>query len=215
MEFVGQHTHVPVPKVHMAFEHMNRVYIVMERLRGTSLSRGWHTRSAKSKAEILRQLKMMVEEWRTLSSPEKQGVANVDGGPIFDPRLPKESFWGPFSSIHKFHQSLRNGVGDEHMVGQPLPGLHELISFHNQPWPALVFTHGDLSSLNILCKDDEVVGIVDWETAGWFPAYWEYVTAWNVNPRNQFWQQEVENFLSPWPLALEMEGIRRKYFGDF
>jgi len=33
------------------------------------------------------------------------------------------------------------------------------------------FTHGDLSSLSILARGDEVVAIVDWEIAGWCPSY--------------------------------------------
>lgn len=37
----------------------------------------------------------------------------------------------------------------------------------------IVFTHGDLSSLNILARVDDIVGIIDWETAGWYPSYWE------------------------------------------
>ena len=44
------------------------------------------------------------------------------------------------------HQQLRRRAGDQ-----------------------LVLAHGDLSSLNIMVEADEVVGIVDWETAGWFP----------------------------------------------
>lgn len=38
-----------------------------------------------------------------------------------------------------------------------------------------MFTHGDLSPRNIIVLNDKIVGIVDWEEAGWFPEYWEYV----------------------------------------
>lgn len=41
-----------------------------------------------------------------------------------------------------------------------------IIAQHEEPYPSLVFTHGGLSSLNILACEDKVVGIVDWETAG-------------------------------------------------
>jgi hypothetical protein len=60
-----------------------------------------------------------------------------------------------------------------------------------------------------------VVEIVDWETAAWFLAYWEYTTAWFVNLQNPFWQQEVDKFITPMPHGLRMESIRRKYFGSF
>ena len=39
----------------------------------------------------------------------------------------------------------------------------------------IVFTHGDLSSFNIVARVDGIVGIIDWETAGWYPSYWEYI----------------------------------------
>ena len=40
-----------------------------------------------------------------------------------------------------------------------------------------VFTHGDIAPRNILVSNDlekTVLGIVGWESAGWYPAYWEY-----------------------------------------
>lgn len=39
----------------------------------------------------------------------------------------------------------------------------------------VVFTHGDLSQHNILVQDNTIVGLIDWEFAGWFPEYWEYI----------------------------------------
>ncbi|KAM4054574.1 phosphotransferase enzyme family protein [Hirsutella rhossiliensis] len=109
------------------------------------------------------------------------------------------------------------GVGVSNVIGGPLcdcrlpskmlwgPGLGN----------DLVLTHGDLSSFNIMIQGDEVTGIVDWETAGWFPPYWEYTCARNANPQNAFWAQEVDRFLPPRPHELRMDGIRRKHLGDF
>ena len=40
----------------------------------------------------------------------------------------------------------------------------------------VVFTHGDLHRSNIiltLSSPPRVIAIVDWEQAGWLPAYWE------------------------------------------
>ena len=84
---------------------------------------------------------------------------------------------------------------------------------HKDTWP-LCFTHDDLSSLNILVCEGDVVGIVDWETAGWYPSYWEYTTAWNANPQNKFWRKDIDRFLEPKPRELAMEKLHVKYFGD-
>jgi hypothetical protein len=40
--------------------------------------------------------------------------------------------------------------------------------------------------MDVLVRDDGIVGIIDWETAGLLPSYWEYTTAYQVNPRNTF-----------------------------
>lgn len=50
------------------------------------------------------------------------------------------------------------------------PEVQELIRLQNKSWP-FVFTHSDLSSLNILVRGDNIVGIIDWETAGWYLSY--------------------------------------------
>ncbi|EFR02082.1 hypothetical protein MGYG_05085 [Nannizzia gypsea CBS 118893] len=38
------------------------------------------------------------------------------------------------------------------------------------------FTHGDLRSFKVLVKDGRLTGIVNWQSGGWYPEYWEYVT---------------------------------------
>ncbi|KAF5234541.1 hypothetical protein FAUST_7521 [Fusarium austroamericanum] len=160
-----------------------------------------------------------VKTWRKGGHKDQKskngiGVVNVDGGPIFDQRLPDKSFWGPFVTIQDFHQELRHGLelrDDE----EAFPGLRELIEFHNSSMQRSVFTHGDLSSFNIMAVDDKVTGIVDWETAGWMPPYWEYTSVWHVNPRNVFWKDAIDEFLEPLPYELEMEKIRRQYFSEF
>lgn len=215
MAFVREYTSIPVPKVYHAFEHKGLVYILMERISGVSVSREWTQRPEKSKQKILAQLTAMVDELRNLKPRDEFGAANVDGGPIYDPRLPSKSSWGPFRTIDDFHRELRNGIEANMVDDDTLPGLLDLISFHDQSWPDSVFTHGDLSSLNILARGDKVVGLIDWETAGWMPPYLEYTTAWNVNPQNTFWQDEVDKFVKPLPYALQMETIRRRYFGYF
>jgi len=142
------------------------------------------------------------------------GVANVDGDPILDQRLADKSLWGPFEAVQDYHRDLRHGLELEQNE-EAVPGLRDLIDFHNAPWQKPVFTHGDLSSFNIMAVYDTVNGIVDWETAGWMPPYWEYTSVSPVNPHNAFWRDIVDRFLSPFPQELKMDKIRRQYFGDF
>ena len=212
IQFIAQHTSIPVPKIYCAFTHRDITYIVMEHIDGEMLTRGWVSRNNESKAKIHAQLKEFVREMRQIPPP-RSGVANVDGGSLFDPRLPVPTWrFGPFTSIQAFHEFLHDGL----KPGPKLPpGCNDLIAQHEGSWPPTTFTHGDLSSQNILAKGDRIVGIVDWETAGWFPSYWEYTTACQVNPQNSFWIDEIDKFLEPFLVEQAMEKIRQKYFGDF
>jgi len=77
------------------------------------------------------------------------------------------------------------------------------------PWPAAVFTHGDLNPFNIFVRGDEVTAIIDWECAGWFPNYWEYTSAWYGNLTRTEWQENLSKFLDAFPAELEMEMVRQ------
>ncbi|KAJ5505974.1 hypothetical protein N7453_004931 [Penicillium expansum] len=183
----------------------------MERIKGDMIGRGWVTRSENLKMRLLSQLAARVREMRNLQPLEGINVASVDGGSLFDCRVPGPSLrFGPFNTIQDFHRHLRMGIEfDSRLVSE----AQELIKQHSKSWP-LIFTHGDLSSLNILVRGDDVVGIIDWETAGWYPSYWEYTSAYQVNPQNSFWIDEIDKFLQPMPEELAMDRIRQKYFGD-
>lgn len=212
MRFIAQNTAIPVPEVRYAFTRQGWTYIVMDRIRGEPLGQGWVQRSEESKTKALSELKRLVQEMRGIPAPGP-GVQNVDGGSLFDPRLPGPSLrFGPFESMQDFHKHLRGGLHSDPNLD---PEINDLIKQQDGPWPPPVFTHGDLNSLNILVQGDKVAGIIDWETAGWLPSYWEYTTACQVNPQNSFWLDEIDKFLDPMPTELAMEKIRQKYLGDF
>ncbi|KAJ0163445.1 hypothetical protein CTA2_2990 [Colletotrichum tanaceti] len=215
IRFVARHTSIPVPKVYCAFVHKGATYLVMSKMRGRVAWYGWQTRTEESKSIILDQLRQMVSELRSVPPPEGTCVGDVDGGPFYDCRLPSKLLWGPFATTRDFHEALATGFDfDTHYANLP-DDVHELFEFYRQSSTRLVLTHGDLSSLNILVQGDDVVGIVDWETAGWLPPYWEYTCAKYVNPYNEFWAAEIDGFLEPMPHELRMERIRQKYFGAF
>jgi aminoglycoside phosphotransferase len=213
MQFVASHTSIPVPKIYYAFTYRGTSYIVMRHIKGEMAAHGWSSRSDESKGRILKQLGDMVAELRSVPSPKGAKVGSVDGGPFYDCRLPSRLYWGPYDNVHDFHKALVDNIPWDADYAN-FPGVAELFAFYRQAEYKLVLTHGDLSSLNILVRGDNVVAIVDWETAGWFPAYWEYTTAKYVNPHNPFWADSVDQFIAPMPEEWRMESIRRRYFGD-
>ncbi|KAK3077698.1 hypothetical protein LTS18_009541 [Coniosporium uncinatum] len=188
----------------------------MERMRGQCLAQRWFGLAPEAKQKTFGQLKNMIDEMRNLLPPVTGAISNVDGGTLYDMRLPRDPSnangrFGPFQSVQDFHRYLRSAfeAHSDHVAD-----VSQLIHWQDYQDPKTKFTHGDLSSLNVLVNGDQVTAIIDWETAGWYPEYWEYTTACQVNPRNPWWRDELDKFLEPFPEASEMDKIRLKYFGD-
>ncbi|EJU02363.1 hypothetical protein DACRYDRAFT_79168 [Dacryopinax primogenitus] len=68
-----------------------------------------------------------------------------------------------------------------------------------------VFTHGDIADHNILIDGGRISGLIDWETSGWMPYYWENVCCEEVGPPKAF-KKVVEIALADFG-AGEGEGI--------
>ncbi len=51
---------------------------------------------------------------------------------------------------------------------------------------------------------DFVVRIVDWESAGWYPAYWEYVAAFFAFKWDDDWPRDVARVIDAWPAEAAM-----------
>ena len=111
MRFISQHTSIPVPKVLCAFTRAGRTYIVMERIQGDIIGKGWVYRSEDSKARLLSQLAEKIREMRKLQPAEGNMIANVDGGSLSDCRVAGTSLrFGPFNTIQDFHRHIRMGM---------------------------------------------------------------------------------------------------------
>jgi hypothetical protein len=182
----------------------------MERIKGDIIGNGWVRRSEESKAKLLGQLKETIAKMRELQPPENIGVASVDGGTLFDCRdLGPTLRFGPFDTTQDFHRYLRRGMEFDSRLNLDVQDF--INQQNNNKWP-LKFTHGDLSSLNIIVRGDTLVGLIDWETAGWYPSYWEYTTACQDIPQNSFWANEIDKFLQPMPEELAMDQFRQTHF---
>lgn len=212
LRYLAEHTSIPVPKVYWAFIYGGQTYTVMSKVKGKMLWENWNERSASSKDKIFRQLKSILTELRGIPLPPNTGVASITGGPIFDSLLLGESIYGPFKTAAGFYQVLMNGTDLQYHWPPHFDQLNVLSEFYKQAQYDLVFTHGDLSMFNIMASDDEITGIIDWETSGWYPSFWEYTKAKDVNPHTKFWATEIDHFMEPWPHELAMDRIRLRFF---
>lgn len=74
-----------------------------------------------------------------------------------------------------------------------------------------VLTHGDLSPRNIIVQDNKITGLIDWEIAGWFPEYWEYVKFFHRPFIHKDWFDYASNIFSEPYIEdlINYEGIHR------
>lgn len=61
-----------------------------------------------------------------------------------------------------------------------------------------VLTHGDLTQRNIMAHEGVIMGIVDWETSGFFPEYAEYAFAVALGHNiEEWWVPELKEIIQP------------------
>lgn len=222
MKFISKNTSIPVPKVHCAFVHKGRTYILMERIKGEMIGKVVGTLKNDDQDKVFAQLKRMIDEMRSLPPPSSTSVQSCIGGSLWDSRIGRcRSRFGPFGTVQEFHFWLRDGFcfadhkHKDSMKGEEGQEMAHMEAMHDGPWPPPVFTHADLNSGNILVRGTDVVGIIDWEFAGWFPHYWEYTSAWYGNLIRTGWQDDLPRFLQAYPAELAMEIIRQRWWGEF
>jgi aminoglycoside phosphotransferase len=178
MRYITNNTSIPVPKVQQVWRQDEVTYITMDIVDGTELACAWHDMSDKTKRWVVEQLKGYLGQLRALKPPIDGAVMSVTGGPMRDiSRVGLETF-GPFQSHDDFHQFLRGGrAGIPMEVFENMRGIEKVVDSHRQHY-ATKFTHGDFAPRNIMVKrDGTITAIVDWDSAGWFPEYWEYTKA--------------------------------------
>ncbi|AEO66513.1 uncharacterized protein THITE_2114640 [Thermothielavioides terrestris NRRL 8126] len=159
----------------------------------------------------------MLQELRSLPPPPGVGIESCVGGSLRDSRIARSwPRFGPFKTTQEFHQWLRRDFRPEerskYVDDQDWEDLKDMVAKQDGPWPPPVFTHGDLNPSNIFVRGNRVVGIIDWEFAGWYPYYWEYTSAWYGHETRQGWEKEILNFLDPYPEELKMDLTRQRWW---
>lgn len=222
MQFVAAYTSIPVPHVNCSFIHKNKAYIVEEVMpAAATLWSKLETLSEKERDHICSQLRVMMQELRAIPPRPGTGVQNCVGGSLHDARIPHvRGRFGPFKTQQEFHLFLREGnwpMGwtDDIPNSQPDIDVYDMIKRQDGPWQPPVFTHGNLHPGNILVEGDKIVGIVNWNYAGWYPKYWEFTSAWSGNALKMIdpaWQVMIHQFLDDHPQELLMEITRKRWW---
>lgn len=177
---------LPVPRVH-GINHManGEIGIRMDFIMGQTLDQAWPNMSEIQKSDIAQQLREILQAMRSINSTTGV-IGSCRGGLVRDCRRISDYTGGPFADEESFNKFILDLAAATPIVIRH--GLARRLRSNHQ----IVFTHGDLAQHNILVKDGMITGVIDWEYAGWYPEYWEYVKFFERYSKNRDWKDYAE-----------------------
>lgn len=175
MEYVRRHTSIPVPAIiETHFESTTgkeQSWFLMQRIPGVELGVAWPNMTEGARFKAIQQLRLYFGRLRRLQPPGPEWIGSCSRGAVYDHRLNNRFGCGPFPTVGDFHYflvaSLRHCPRPD-WVPKYRSQLRDTYGIH--------FAHADLSWENILLDPSRghVNGILDWEMAWFWPAWWEY-----------------------------------------
>jgi aminoglycoside phosphotransferase (APT) family kinase protein len=164
------------------------VRITMDYIQGETLEKLWPNMSVEEKKDIAQQIRQIVEKMRSITPPT-DFIGACDGTEIRDTRIHFTYHSPPCRNEKDFNEFLLSALYE------PTPPLlREAFSRRLRTDHRVVFSHCDLAPRNILVEDGKIQGLVDWEDAGWYPEYWEYVKFFQRNFDKDFRRYAVDIF---------------------
>ncbi|KAF8964783.1 kinase-like domain-containing protein [Flammula alnicola] len=188
MDFFRQHTTIPVPRIHMAFEREGTVYIVMDFVAGTTLIDSYISLSLEELQGIAEQLADFILQIRGLPIAPQTSLGSSNGGPfrnVYFRALPWDEVHNSVEPADAFQS-----VTDFNAYWLSRSKLD--IPLDRTEHDRAVLTHGDLAGRNVLIDKGEIVGIVDWETFGCYPEFWETMVMWRDARWSKKWRTVLE-----------------------
>lgn len=199
IQFVQEQTSIPVPTVIKSWEEGKHTLILMRRIPGEPLSNVWSKLTIDEKNKIAKQTAEYLQQLRNLQSDKIQCLG---GRPVFSNFLFKnkglnEVPRGPFASDDELWAEMERGLNEK----IPEAARVRLRQCMPSAMP-YTFTHGDLTNVNIMMENGELTGIIDWETAGYFPVWWEYVcTSVPDSEEDREWKTLLRQYMPDYSVA--------------
>lgn len=193
LQFVNAHPSIPSPQFYKIMLRTNgSLCLFMEYIRAPELERIWTHLNASQRRIVLEQLKAILKTMRCLHNPVGHLIQTCDESAIIDDPFVIEPFKGTVAAFHDMQgvtyirEKLRHKFSEAECSSIDACAERGLKNTYQ-----VKFTHGDFAPRNILIspKTLNIVALVDWEHAGWWPEYWEYTRVYFCNQGWEEWQK--------------------------
>jgi aminoglycoside phosphotransferase (APT) family kinase protein len=163
----------------------------MDRIDGVTLDEAWCDLPQADRECVAKQIVDLLDQLRGLQSSRLQSLGEQ---PLYSAFLFRNGFGlphGPFESDEQVWEDMVKAL--KNVPDKASRHLRQRMP----PCAPYTFTHGDLSTSNIMVKDGNVVGIIDWEASGYFPVWWEFVAT-NIyqNEKDQEWKTLLQKCMA-------------------
>jgi len=197
------------------------VYLVMDRVHGTTLEESWSQIGWLATIRMAFQMRRFVQSMRQRTSLAAGGLAT---GLCQSVWLDDAFGLPPYASPNAVTSFIVFWLQYSWDLRRTYPN-HETYRRHQHLIPAVpkffVFTHQDLAPRNIMIDPQNNLWLVDWECSGWYPTYFEYVAmqnfelqTWSKMERFRWW---IFCWISVGIYSREnaaLQLVRRRSFGD-
>ncbi|KAI9841637.1 MAG: hypothetical protein M1837_000484 [Sclerophora amabilis] len=187
LQLIAQRLDIPVPHIYDALTGPDgNISISMDFVDGETLSDIWPCLIEEQKLAIAQQLRAILIAMRSLE-PDQDTIGSCGGGPAIDLRRYSAYRGGPFLDEGGLNDFLISDVFAATPSILVRKFRQRLRTDHR-----VVFTHADLAQHNIIIRDNKIVALVDWQYAGWYPEYWDYIKFFARPARNKDWYEYAD-----------------------
>lgn len=170
---VAHEAGLPVPRVHSAETIDGTTHIRMDYIPGTPLQELWPYLTPQDKQHITAQVHDFLAKMRAIPFPEGGVIGDCLGHEIRDRR----TYFTYNSPVCADEPAFNEYLVSSIHKNTPLPLRDALADrVRSSTGHRIVLSHCDLQPRNIIANEQgDLAAVIDWEDAGWYPEYWEYI----------------------------------------
>ncbi|KAA8627746.1 aminoglycoside phosphotransferase [Pyrenophora tritici-repentis] len=184
----------PVPKVISYGDHPKSprapMSILMTRIPGKDMGDRelYESMTDDERESIFAELQCILQVMRKWTYPGgKNQICSVLGTAIRSVRIPNHAD-GPCQSESEFDEHLFSCIsGHSFNSWEKFEETVEIAERLRKMRHPIVFTHGDFKHHNVMIMNGHITAFLDWESAGWYPDYWEFTTLLRFGRKDHWW----------------------------